>query len=473
MKMLTHSRDLDRELVGFVDDYARIGENVACRVAQYGSRIETVPVLGRGADLPRLIDDWDIDELFVTTTAGDLEQVRRTTEHHRHVRAAFLPELGHVRAEQLQIQQLGALPLLRAIEVPTAGLYCAAKRILDFTLAALAISLLSPLWLFIAAAIKLDSPGPVIFRQVRIGEGGKPFTLYKFRSLHTNADPYSKSNSVLDSRSTRVGRILRLTGLDEVAQLLNVLKGDMSLVGPRPEMPFVVDEYDELERARLSVKPGITGVWQLSPDREGSAIHENIEYDLYYISRRGLFLDLLILLETVFFTTELLFAAARRLLTESDSTKCEALSPVKTVPMTLKTQAAGGRVVLVADQRRNGLVHEPFWNATLHSAIQIAAAEDMSLDIVAARSNVSVIDGLVERRKADHVLSFDGIRYVPYEDKHQVVAAIRDAALVLTDLPLMEKLAHEHHVSVVRLRERMREATVTSEPRQLLSQQRV
>ena len=241
MKKLAQSRHLGRELVGFVDDYARIGNNVACRLEQYRCRAVAIPILGRGPDLPRLIDECGIDELFVTTSVGDLEHVRQITERHRHVRAAFLPELGHVRADQLQVQEVGALPLLRPIETPKALFYCAAKRMLDSTLAALALVLLSPLWLLIAAAIKLDSPGPVIFRQLRIGEGGKPFTLYKFRTLHTSSDPYSKSHSVLDPRATRVGSFLRLTGLDEIAQLLNVLKGDMSLVGPRPEMPFIVD----------------------------------------------------------------------------------------------------------------------------------------------------------------------------------------------------------------------------------------
>ena len=153
----------------------------------------------------------------------------------------------------------------------------------------------------IALLIKLDSPGPVLFSQRRVGKDGKLFTLYKFRSMRVDAPKYEVSpTEPHDPRITRVGRLLRRTSLDELAQLINVVIGDMSLVGPRPEMPFIVEQYTAAHRQRLRVKPAITGIWQLSADR-AFQIHDNIQYDLYYIQHRSFFMDFAILLHTVIF----------------------------------------------------------------------------------------------------------------------------------------------------------------------------
>src|SRR5690606_24689260 len=149
-------------------------------------------------------DELEVEELFVTTSVADLEHVRQTTEHGRTVRTAFLPELGHVRADQLQVQDVGALPLLRPIDTSTAALYGVGKRILDVVVSAAALLVLAPLWLLIVLAIKLDAKGPAIFTQIRVGRRGKPCTFYKFRTLRIDADPYSKSHSVVDSRAARV-----------------------------------------------------------------------------------------------------------------------------------------------------------------------------------------------------------------------------------------------------------------------------
>jgi lipopolysaccharide/colanic/teichoic acid biosynthesis glycosyltransferase len=125
--------------------------------------------------------------------------------------------------------------------------------------------------------------------------------MLKFRSMHTNACGSEKSpENGFDPRITSIGRVLRKTSLDELPQLINVLKGDMSLVGPRPEMPFIVNSYTPAQRVRLTVKPGITGLWQLSADRR-FPIHENMHYDVYYLRERGMFLDLAILIHTLFF----------------------------------------------------------------------------------------------------------------------------------------------------------------------------
>jgi len=179
--------------------------------------------------------------------------------------------------------------------------YKLAKRPFDLLAALALIVLLAPVWLVIALLIRLDSPGPVLFRQLRVGRDGKLFNLYKFRSMRVDAPKYGFSpTDSTDPRITRIGRFLRRTSLDELAQLINVLKGDMSLVGPRPEMPFIVEQYNSVHRQRLHVTPGITGLWQLSADR-AFQIHDNIQYDLYYIRHRSFFMDFAILLHTVFF----------------------------------------------------------------------------------------------------------------------------------------------------------------------------
>lgn len=175
------------------------------------------------------------------------------------------------------------------------------KRPFDLLVSILLIVLLAPVWLLLALLIRIDSAGPVLFTQQRVGKDGKFFNLYKFRSMHVNAPKYAVSPTQShDPRITRVGRFLRRTSLDELAQLINVVKGDMSLVGPRPEMPFIVQQYTRAHRQRLRVKPGITGLWQLSADR-AFQIHENIQYDLYYIRHRSIFMDIAILLHTLVF----------------------------------------------------------------------------------------------------------------------------------------------------------------------------
>jgi exopolysaccharide biosynthesis polyprenyl glycosylphosphotransferase len=179
--------------------------------------------------------------------------------------------------------------------------YQSAKRIFDFIASLVFIVLGAPLFLVLALLIKLDSEGPIFFRQERIGEKGKPFLMYKFRTMRTTASPYQYSpRESADSRITRIGKFLRRSSLDELPQLFNVLQGSMSLVGPRPEMPFIVEQYTRQHRHRLEVKPGLTGLWQLSGDR-AFLIHENIEYDLYYVRHRNFFMDMAVLLHTSIF----------------------------------------------------------------------------------------------------------------------------------------------------------------------------
>ncbi len=175
------------------------------------------------------------------------------------------------------------------------------KRVFDLLFSSLILMLGLPIFLLIALLISLESHGNVIFVQDRIGKNGQLFRMYKFRTMYLNAKIYDYSpKERSDPRITRMGRFLRKTSLDELPQLLNVLKGDMALVGPRPEMPFIVEQYTPLQRRRLEVKPGLTGLWQLSADR-AYLIHENIEYDLYYIRNRNCFMDFAVLLHTALF----------------------------------------------------------------------------------------------------------------------------------------------------------------------------
>jgi lipopolysaccharide/colanic/teichoic acid biosynthesis glycosyltransferase len=178
--------------------------------------------------------------------------------------------------------------------------YAVAKRIVDVIGSTVLLLLLAPLLFLIAVMVWLNSPGPVFFVQKRVGRNGELFDMYKFRSMHTTAPRYELSpTQSSDPRITAVGRFIRRTSLDELPQLINVFVGNMSLVGPRPEMPFIVRRYDSRQRQRLKVVPGITGLWQLSADR-GLPIHENIHYDLTYIENRSFFMDLAILIHTPF-----------------------------------------------------------------------------------------------------------------------------------------------------------------------------
>jgi len=162
----------------------------------------------------------------------------------------------------------------------------------------------------IAIAIRLDSPGPILFKQERIGENGRPFTMYKFRSMYVDAEERLKevirrdeNGNVLyktpnDPRVTRVGRFIRRTSLDELPQLFNVLKGDMSLVGPRPELPWLVEKYENWQRKRFAVPQGITGWWQVN-GRSDKPMHLSTEDDLYYIQNYSILLDIIILWKTL------------------------------------------------------------------------------------------------------------------------------------------------------------------------------
>jgi exopolysaccharide biosynthesis polyprenyl glycosylphosphotransferase len=181
------------------------------------------------------------------------------------------------------------------------------KRGVDVLVASTLLLLLSPLFLIIAIAIRLDSPGPVLFRQTRIGRYGRPFTIYKFRTMRDH--PRDRIEWLVDEeghvchkmkndpRVTHTGRWLRRSSIDELPQLLNIVLGNMSLIGPRPELPEIVDHYSEWQHRRHQVRPGLTGWWQVS-GRSDCPMHENTELDIYYVQNRSFWLDVRILLLT-------------------------------------------------------------------------------------------------------------------------------------------------------------------------------
>lgn len=200
--------------------------------------------------------------------------------------------------EPIDIDGLSLTPMLESFE---RWPYSIAKRVVDLIGSSLLLVSFAPLLFLIAFIIRIDSPGPALFVQNRVGRNGKLFKMYKFRSMYNGTPRYELSPTTpLDPRITRIGRFLRRSSLDELPQLINVFLGNMSLVGPRPEMPFIVQVYTSEQRQRLQVSPGITGLWQLSADR-AFPIHENIEYDLYYIRNRGFFIDIAVLIHTLLF----------------------------------------------------------------------------------------------------------------------------------------------------------------------------
>jgi len=214
---------------------------------------------------------------------------------------AFVPQLSCGSETSTDYVDIDGV-LVASMDLPASKrVYEIAKRAFDLCAALVLLALTSPLWAILAVLIRLDSTGPAFFRQERVGLRGKRFSLYKFRTMHVEAPKYGLHPTDSDDpRITRFGHWLRHTSLDELPQLINVLGGDMSLVGPRPEMPFIVDRYNASHRQRLQVVPGLTGLWQLSADR-AFLIHENIQYDLYYIRHRNFFMDLAILLHTAVF----------------------------------------------------------------------------------------------------------------------------------------------------------------------------
>jgi exopolysaccharide biosynthesis polyprenyl glycosylphosphotransferase len=289
------------------------------------SDYEGVPVVGTLEGLPDAIRDSGANEVIIADpqVSGDaLFEVMMRCGRRRGVEFRIAPSLFNCLPRKTEIDQIGVLPMIRLFREPLSSGARILKRTFDLVTSALAITLLLPLWLLIALLIKLDSKGPVFYTQERVGMDGRLFLLYKFRTMVAGADPelhreYQRAfiagraeanlgndgkptyKLFADPRITRVGKFLRKTSLDEVPQLLNVLLGDMSVVGPRPPIPYEVEAYELWHRKRLDMKPGVTGLWQVS-GRNRLPFEEMVRLDLFYIENWSLLLDLKIILRTGF-----------------------------------------------------------------------------------------------------------------------------------------------------------------------------
>ncbi len=301
MRRIDQTPRLGYRLVGFLDDDPSLQGNGGIKVTPGLER--SYPVLGTGESVRKAVVESGARQVFLAATHMSSEQVREVMRRCEDlgVECAFVPGMHQLTIHNLALDELGGVPLLRLKREPRRLLYPALKRAFDAAFSLAVIALTGPAWLLIAWLIRRDSPGPALFVHERVGLGGRVFRMYKFRTMRAGTAPQAPTPKTRDDgRITRIGRWLRRTSLDELPQFLNVLKGEMSVVGPRPEMPFIVERYSDLQRRRLEVKPGITGLWQISADR-AVEIHDNIEYDLYYIENRSFLLDLSILAETVYF----------------------------------------------------------------------------------------------------------------------------------------------------------------------------
>jgi exopolysaccharide biosynthesis polyprenyl glycosylphosphotransferase len=221
-----------------------------------------------------------------------------------------VPDLFQVTKNQMTVADLNGIPLITTRDVSIQGWNLILKRVSDFVLAGFMALVALPIMAMIAVAVKLDSPGPVLYSQSRVGRNGKEFRCFKFRSMVDGAeqlqqqlDELNESTGPLfkmrdDPRCTRVGRWLRRLSLDELPQMINVFRGEMSLIGPRPNLPSEVAHYQEWHKKRLSVSPGITGLWQVS-GRSDLTFDEMVLLDIYYVENWSLGLDLSILLRSI------------------------------------------------------------------------------------------------------------------------------------------------------------------------------
>jgi exopolysaccharide biosynthesis polyprenyl glycosylphosphotransferase len=287
--------------VGFLDDDAmKRFEEVRAGAGVNGERLR---VLGTEDHLDDAIAATGARAVFLAMPTASTDRIASIVSRleARGIPFFGVPNSGNLVFGTLSFGQIAGVPVFTRRQIARDPIYEAVKRALDVAGSALLLLLTSPLLLAGALAVRLSSPGPVFFSQERVGLKGRRFTIWKLRTMRTDSPKYALHPATgTDPRITPVGRWLRRTCVDELPQLWNVIRGDMSLVGPRPEMPFVVEQYGDMERQRLSVKPGVTGLWQISADRAFS-IHDNMQYDLYYVEHRGLTLDLSIALMTPFY----------------------------------------------------------------------------------------------------------------------------------------------------------------------------
>ena len=294
-RFLRHA-EFGYKITGFIDDTN--DDN------QLGYR--GLPLLGSLADAERIIKEEHIDQLYVALPLDQHVNMLKLIEisNRECVDVKVIPDFLQFVTLRARLEELDGIPLINVNDVPLRGFNSAIKRVIDIGCSSAALALLSGPMTIIAAAIRLSSDGSILYRQERMGLDGQPFELLKFRSMYQDAE--SESGPVWasenDPRRTVVGKVLRRFSLDELPQLWNVLMGDMSLVGPRPERPFFVDQFkDRVPQYMLrhKVKSGITGWAQVNGWRGNTSIEKRIEYDLYYIENWSVALDFKIMWLTI------------------------------------------------------------------------------------------------------------------------------------------------------------------------------
>lgn len=284
-----------------------------------------VPVVGSSSQLADLVRELEIQEVIITDNSLDTDclfaSMMQLGRQHR-VEFRFAPTPLDLLPQKTSVEQIGVLPMVTLFREPLSDPQRFVKRAMDLLIAGVSLAVLAPAWAVIAMLIRADSRGPILFRQERVGMDGRIFLCYKFRTMAADAAPdihreayekniggdpsanagdpavpvYGKVKN--DPRITRFGRSLRRSSLDELPQLLNVLRGDMSIVGPRPPIPYEVESYDIWHRKRLDMRPGITGLWQVS-GRNRLTFDEMVRADLYYIENWSPWLDLKIIMLTL------------------------------------------------------------------------------------------------------------------------------------------------------------------------------
>ncbi len=286
-------------LVGFVDDDPDLIKH-------------SPDVLGNLAQTEQIVKEKEVQHLIIALPRRAHDRINYLVSqlHKLPVRVWVIPDYFALALNQAAISEFAGIPLID-LRAPVLNSYQRiVKRIFDLALAVPGLILLSPLIGIISLTIKLDSDGPVFYNSIRMKENGETFKMIKFRTMEKDAD--KKLEEVIqyddeghpihkrpdDPRVTKIGKFLRKTSLDELPQLINIIKGEMSLIGPRPELPEMVDRYEPWQRARFAVPQGLTGWWQVN-GRSDKPMHLHTEEDLYYIQHYSLWLDIQILLKTV------------------------------------------------------------------------------------------------------------------------------------------------------------------------------
>lgn len=304
MRTLFARPDLGYRCVGFVDDDPRRGH----------TDIGRFPALGEVSALPDLLRRYQVDEVVITLPWSAQPKILEVVDlcKAHNVRARVVPSILQINLRTMDVNDFGGIPMLglRDARGGIGEMNQLVKRAVDLVFSSAFLLLCLPIIGLACLAIRLESPGPVIFTQMRAGKNGKPFKVYKLRSMYKDADRQRAYLMALneadgpmfkirdDPRRTRVGRILRKLSIDELPQFWNVLKGEMSIVGPRPALLTEVAQYNDWHRERLRVQPGITGLWQIS-GRSELSFDEMCLLDVYYIENWSLSLDFKIMLQTI------------------------------------------------------------------------------------------------------------------------------------------------------------------------------